>query len=57
MATAKQRRAVLVLPDVGLSETQVEKLKDEFQSNLVGTIRRAGQTADVEVVVVVQIVF
>lgn len=57
MAKSRERRAVLVLPDIGLDERQMEKLKEEFQSNLVSTLRNNTQTADVEVVVTVTITF
>jgi hypothetical protein len=57
MAAGRERRAVLVLPDIGLSESQLEHLKGEFQNNLVSTLKRGGVKDDVSVVVVVTVTF
>lgn len=55
---SKVRKAVLVMPDVGLSEEDCEKCRDEFQNSLVGTLRRVGvDVQSVVVVVVVVVVF
>lgn len=57
MATgSKERRAVLVLPDVGLPQDRVDALKSEFQNSLVGTLQRAAARQEVVVVVVVVVV-
>jgi hypothetical protein len=57
MAQARKHKAVLVLPDIGLDEQQIEKMKEEFQNSLVSTIKRAGGRDDVTVVVTVTIPF
>jgi len=49
-----ERKAVLVLPDVGLKEGAYDKLRDEFQNSLVRTLKGAG--ADMATVVVVVVV-
>jgi hypothetical protein len=51
--TGKERRAVLVLPDVGLPQDHLDALKDEFQNNIVGTLKRANARPDIIIVVVV----
>jgi hypothetical protein len=53
MATGRGRKAVLVLPDVGLDEKQLERVKGDFQNNLVSTLRTAGARDEVVVVVIV----
>lgn len=53
MATGRGRKAVLVLPDVGLDEKQLDRLKGDFQNNLVSTLKNAGARDEVVVVVVV----
>ena len=52
-----EKRAVLVLPDVGLPEDRMDALKEDFQNNIVGTLQRVGMRPDVVVVVVVVVVF
>lgn len=50
-------KAVLILPDVGLEEASLDKLKDEFQNTVAGTLQRLGsRMADTVVVVVVVVV-
>lgn len=52
-----ERKAVLVLPDFGLSEEQLDSVKTDFSNNLIGSLRNAGfQRDDVVVVVVVVVV-
>jgi hypothetical protein len=47
-------KAILILPDVGLNEDELEKVKSQFQNNIAETLKRAGsRLADVVVVVVV----
>jgi hypothetical protein len=47
-------KAILILPDVGLNEDELEKVKGQFQNNIAETLKRAGsRLADVVVVVVV----
>ena len=46
-------KAILILPDVGLNEDELEKVKSQFQNNIAETLKRAGsRLADVVVVVV-----
>lgn len=53
----QERKAVLVLPDVGLKQEHCDKLRTEFQNSIVGTLRNAGAAmASVVVVVVVVVV-
>jgi hypothetical protein len=49
-------RAILILPDVGLDEDALEKLKDEFQNTVTGSLRRLGSKAAEATVVVVVVV-
>lgn len=47
-------KAILILPDVGLNEDDLEKVKGQFQNSIAETLKRAGsRLADVVVVVVV----
>ncbi|WP_175546751.1 hypothetical protein [Natronohydrobacter thiooxidans] len=57
MAEDRSKKAVLVLPDMGLSEEQIDGLKGEFQNNIADTIRRAASASNVSVIVTVVIVF
>jgi hypothetical protein len=52
----RQRKAVLVMPDVGLSEESIQSIKSDFENNLVGNLERAGMRRDEVVVVVVVVV-
>ena len=52
MAT-REHKAVLVLPDVGLNESQVAKLKTEFSNHLVSSLQR---TVGTHVVIIIEIV-
>ncbi|MEU7524426.1 hypothetical protein AB0A74_01680 [Saccharothrix sp. NPDC042600] len=52
----KRRQAVLVMPDVGLSEDDIESLKSNFENNLVGSLQKAGARDDVVIVVVIVVV-
>jgi hypothetical protein len=54
--TGKERRAVLVLPDVGLPQERMDALKEEFQNSIVGTLKRASARPDIIIVVVVVVV-
>jgi hypothetical protein len=56
MAKPEVKKAVLVLPDVGIPEESLESFKEEFQSSVVGTIRRNALRPDDVVVVVVVVV-
>jgi hypothetical protein len=57
MVAAKgEQRAVLVLPDVGLSEEQIDSVKADFQNNLVGSLERAGGRMANRIIVVVVVV-
>jgi len=55
MAASRQHKAVLVLPDVGLNDKQVNTLKEEFSNHLVSSIKRAGGLTG-EIVVIIEIV-
>jgi hypothetical protein len=57
MADDRSKKAVLVLPDMGLTEEQVDGLKDEFQNQIADTIRRSASASNVSVTVTVVIVF
>ena len=50
------RRAVLVLPDLGLSEEECDRCREEFQNSLVGTLKNFGVDLQAVVVVVVVVV-
>ena len=50
-------RAVLILPDVGLEEDALDKLKGEFQNHIAGTLKSLGSKAASTVVVVVVVVY
>ena len=39
---AGHRKAVLVMPNVGLSEEKLRSLTHEFQNHIVGTLKNAG---------------
>jgi len=39
---ASPPKALLVLPDVGLSDEQVQGLTEEFRNQIVGTLKKAG---------------
>lgn len=54
---SRTNRAVLVLPDVGLSERQMDEMKEEFQNHLVGSLRSRLAREDIIVVVVVVVVY
>jgi hypothetical protein len=54
---SRTNRAVLVLPDVGLSERQLDEVKEEFQNHLVGTLRSRLSRDDIIIVVVVVVVY
>lgn len=51
-----QRKAVLVMPDIGLSEEQLNSVKSDFENSLVGSLERAGMARPVVVIVVVIVV-
>ena len=50
-------KAVLILPDVGLKEKALEKLKDDFQNTVAGSLKRLGSAVADTVVVVVVVVY
>ena len=50
-------KAVLILPDVGLEEDALDKLKDEFQNTVAGSLKRLGSKVADTVVVVVVVVY
>jgi len=50
------RQAVLVLPDMGIPEENIEVIKEEFQNSMVSTLRKNALRPDVVVVVVVVVV-
>jgi hypothetical protein len=52
-AKQNERQAVLVLPDVGLSEAQLESLKQDFQNSLVASLQKGGARDDIIIVVVI----
>jgi hypothetical protein len=52
----KERKAVLVLPDIGLEEQEVEALKGRFENNLVDSLGGREALARRAVVVVVVVV-
>ncbi|OEJ21825.1 hypothetical protein AR457_41110 [Streptomyces agglomeratus] len=51
----REQKAVLVLPDVGLSESEIETLKEKFHNNVVESMGGpdALKARDVVIVVVV----
>lgn len=51
-----ERKAVLVLPDVGLSEEQIQSLKEEFSNSLVASLRKAGLRVENFIIIVVVVV-
>jgi hypothetical protein len=51
-----ERKAVLVMPDVGLKEGAYDRLREEFQNSLVTTLKGAGADMSAVVVVVVVVV-
>lgn len=57
MAAKKRHKAVLVLPDIGLSESHLERVKGEFQNHLVASLTRAGAADDIIVIIVVVVVY
>lgn len=54
----KEQKAVLVLPNLGLSESEIETLKDKFRNNVIESMGGpdALKSRDVVIVVVVVIV-
>lgn len=55
--TGNERKAVLVLPDMGLSDEQIDNLKDAFKNTVVDTLKSSGIASPDAVVVVVVITF
>jgi hypothetical protein len=52
----REHRAVLVLPDLGLDESQIETLKTQFHNNVIESMGGADAVAARPVVVVVVVV-
>jgi ABC-type arginine transport system ATPase subunit len=52
----KERQAVLMLPDIGLQDHEVNALKKEFHSSIVQSMRGREDDGDTVVVVVVVVV-
>jgi hypothetical protein len=53
----KEHKAVLVLPDMGLSESEVDDLKGRFENQIIESMGGRQARPDVVVVVVVVVVF
>ena len=51
-----ERKAVLVMPDVGLSEDDLNNMKHDFENSLVGSLERVGMARPVVVIVVIVVV-
>lgn len=52
----REHKAVLVLPDLGMSESEIEGMKARFENQIVDSLG-ANRDPDIVVVVVVVVVF
>jgi hypothetical protein len=53
---ATRKTSVLALPDVGLTEEQVQRFKKEFENQILGILVKAGAPVDTQIENVVVVV-